>query len=66
MSCPHYSRENSDCLLLRESPRYDEERPEVLADGLVARGRCLDPGRSYRHCPVFRRHLAELSARSAV
>jgi hypothetical protein len=60
MPCPHYLRENSDCLLLREPPPDEEERADAAPDDPVARDLCLSPGSQYRDCPVFRRYLADL------
>jgi hypothetical protein len=60
MSCPHYSREENDCLLAQE-PLQDAEEPTLPpADELPSRDRCLSPGGAYRDCPVFRRFLNEL------
>jgi len=65
MTCPQYSREHNDCLLLQEPPRDDEERAEIPADEAGSREWCLAPQKGYRNCPVLRRFLAELSSRLA-
>jgi len=64
MTCPQFSREHNDCLLLQEAPRDDEERVPVPADETVNRAFCLAPQSGYRNCPVFRRFLAELAPRA--
>jgi hypothetical protein len=60
MACPHYTRENNDCLLLQEPPHDEEEGGTPAVDDPVTYERCLAPGKAYRDCPVFRRYLAEL------
>jgi hypothetical protein len=64
MTCPQYSREHDDCLLLQEPPREDDERAELATDAPMTREWSLAPQRGYRNCPVFRRFLAELSPRA--
>ena len=60
MPCPHYSSEDSDCVLLQETPRDDEESVLAPAEDSVPRDWCLVPDQGYRKCPVYRRYLAEL------
>ena len=60
MSCPHYSREDNDCLLAQEPPQDAEETTALPADELASRAWCLSPGRAYRDCLVFRRFRNEL------
>jgi len=60
MPCPHFSRENSDCLLLHEAPEPHEEHADAAPDEPMAREWCLSPDQSYRNCPVLQRYLSEL------
>jgi hypothetical protein len=58
--CPHYSRDNNDCLLLQEPLRDDEEGGSTPADEPLNWEWCLAQDKGYRKCPVFRRYLADL------
>jgi hypothetical protein len=61
VACPHYARENNDCLLLQEAPPDEEERGAAPPDEPPASEFCLAAGQAYRNCPVFRRYLADLA-----
>ena len=60
MPCPHFSREDNDCLLLQEAPEPDEDHADAAPDEPVEREWCLAPDESYRNCPVFQRYLPEV------
>ena len=63
MPCPHYSRENNDCVLLQELPRDDEEGVDSPVDDVVIRDLCLAQT-AYRSCPAFKRFLADVAPRA--
>jgi len=58
--CPHYSRENGECVLMDNAPEDDEESAEAPLEGPVSGEWCLSAQGDYRSCPIYRRFLAEL------
>ena len=38
-------------------------RASVIAEDVLYRDWCMAPERGYRHCPILRRYLSELSPR---
>jgi len=59
VSCPHYSTETGECVLLEETEE-DEDRAEVPVDDPVNPNWCLGSDKGYRNCPIFRRFLGDL------
>ena len=60
MACPHFSHEDTNCRLLEDAPRDDDESTETPVDDRVNREWCLADGREYLNCPIFRTYLADL------
>lgn len=60
MACPHFSREDNDCLLLQDRPADEAELGEVVVEEPPNPSWCAGEGDGYRNCPIYRRFLAEL------
>ena len=61
MPCPHFSREDNDCRLLRPVVAVEEEPVgHVVSDEHADLTLCLASDARYRGCTVYRRQVAEL------
>jgi hypothetical protein len=61
MACPHFSRQDSECLLRKDQDLVDEEMGgQVEPDEVVDLTLCLAPDPRYRACPVYRSVMVEL------
>ncbi len=59
MPCPHFSREDNDCRLLRTIVEDELERGSDVSDEPVVVSLCLAEDAKYRSCAVYRRQVAE-------
>lgn len=61
MACPHFSRQDSECLLKKDEDLVDDEvGGQVEPDDAMDLAFCLAPDPRYRACPVYRGVMVEL------